>query len=133
MCASTTTSELEVESYEGQVATTTTHTPVGVDGCGTVPFTPTAELQPQMHAGDEPDGVTTVIKAPRKADSTTTADIRDVQLTLPEGLRRTHRLLTTLAPALPRRSGSAPPRRWPARKTHGSAPSRSKPICPRNH
>ena len=88
VCSSSTTSHLEVESYEGAVSQTTTHTPVGVTGCdnGSVPFAPSASLQSETAAPDQPNGVTTIVKVPQNATSTTTSDVRDVHLTLPEGL-----------------------------------------------
>ncbi len=87
-CSSTTTSYLEVQSWEGQVARTQTHTPVGVDGCGAVPFEPTAVLTPETAQSDEPDGVSTEVKVPQHAGAgeINTADIQDARVTLPEGL-----------------------------------------------
>ena len=87
-CSSTTTSYLEVESWEGQISRTQTHTPVGVEGCGKVPFKPTAEVRPETAGSDEPDGAITEIKVPQNAgaEEINTADIRDAHVTLPEGL-----------------------------------------------
>jgi len=87
-CSATTTSYLEVESWEGQVSRTQTHTPVGVEGCGKVPFKPTAEVRPETTQADEPDGVTTEIKVPQNTgpEEVNTADIRDARATLPAGL-----------------------------------------------
>ena len=87
-CASTTTSHLEVESYAGEISRTETHTPVGVEGCDKVPFSPTAEVKPETAASDQPDGATTVVKVPQNAGEKeiNTADIRDAHVTLPEGL-----------------------------------------------
>ncbi len=87
-CSSTTTSHLELESWSGEIATTETHTPVGVEGCDKVPFKPTATVTPETSASDQPDGATVVVKAPQKAgaEEINTADIRDVHVTLPEGM-----------------------------------------------
>jgi hypothetical protein len=85
-CSSTTTSYLEVESYEGQKASIPTHTPVGVEGCDNVPFKPTAGVIPETAATDQPDGATTVVAVPQNATTTNTADIQDAHVTLPEGL-----------------------------------------------
>ncbi len=87
-CSATTTSYLEVESWEGQVSRTQTHTPVGVEGCGKVPFAPTAEVKPETAESDEPDGATTEVKVPQNTgpEEINTADIRDARVTLPEGL-----------------------------------------------
>lgn len=88
VCSSSTTSHLEVESYEGQISQTDTHTPVGVEDCGAVPFKPTAAVAGETSASDQPDGATTVVKVPQKAGSTeiNTADIKDAHVTLPEGM-----------------------------------------------
>ncbi len=87
-CSSTTTTYLEVQSWEGQVSRTQTHTPVGVEGCGAPPFQPTAEVKPETAQSDEPDGASTEVKVPQHAgpDEIDTADIRDAHVTLPEGL-----------------------------------------------
>ncbi len=87
-CSSTTTSHLEVESWEGQVSRTQTHTPVGVEGCANVPFKPTAAVKPETAQSDAPDGATTEVKAPQNAggEEIDTADIRDARVTLPEGM-----------------------------------------------
>jgi hypothetical protein len=88
ICSSTTTSHLELESYAGEIAHMETHTPVGVEGCGEVPFRPTAAVTPETAASDQPDGVTAEVKAPQNTGGgeINTADIRDAHVTLPEGL-----------------------------------------------
>jgi hypothetical protein len=88
VCSATTTSSLEVESWEGEVAKTLTHTPVGVEGCDRVPFAPTAEAHPEAAQSDEPDGVTAEVKVPQHTgpEEINTADIDDARVTLPEGL-----------------------------------------------
>ncbi len=88
VCSSSTTSYLEVESYAGEISRTETHTPVGVEGCGNVPFAPTAQISPETAQSDEPDGATVEVKAPQNAgeDEINTSDIRDAHVTLPEGM-----------------------------------------------
>ncbi len=86
VCSSSTTSYLEVESYEGAISRTPTHTPVGVEHCEKVPFKPTAAVTPETAQSDQPDGATTVLKVPQNAEGINTADIKDVHLTLPEGM-----------------------------------------------
>lgn len=88
VCSPTTTSYLEVESYEEEISKTETHTPVGVEGCGEVPFKPTASVFPETSTSDLPDGATTVVKVPQHAgeNEINTADIKDARVTLPEGL-----------------------------------------------
>ncbi len=88
VCSSTTTSHLEVESWEGEISRTQTHTPVGVEGCGVVPFHPTAEVHPETGQSDAPDGVTAEVKVPQNvaSEEINTADIDDAHVMLPEGL-----------------------------------------------
>jgi hypothetical protein len=88
VCSKTTTSYLELESWNKEVATTTTHTPVGVEHCDKVPFAPTATLTPETSTSDEPDGVTVDVHVPQQAgpEEINTADIQDADVTLPEGL-----------------------------------------------
>ena len=86
VCSSSTTSYLEVESYAGEISRAETHTPVGVEGCGNVPFDPTAEVKPETAASDQPDGATTVVKVPQNATKTNTSDIQDAHVILPEGM-----------------------------------------------
>ncbi len=86
VCSSSTTSYLEVESYAGEISKTETHTPVGVEGCVEVPFKPTISLAPETSVSDQPDGATAIVKAPQNAESVNTSDIKDVRVTLPEGL-----------------------------------------------
>jgi hypothetical protein len=87
-CSSTTTSHLELESWSGEIAHADTHTPVGVEGCNKVPFKPTVTITPENSASDQPDGATAEVKAPQHAgaEEINTADIRDVHVTLPEGM-----------------------------------------------
>ncbi len=87
-CSSTATSYVELESWSKEVATEVTHTPVGVEGCGEEPFAPTAEVKPDTAQPDAPDGATTEIKVAQKAgpEEINTADVKDLHVTLPEGL-----------------------------------------------
>ncbi len=88
ICSSTTTSHLELESYAGEISRTETHTPVGVEGCDKVPFTPTAVVSATTAASDQPDGATTIVKVPQNVGpgDINTSDIQDAHVTLPEGL-----------------------------------------------
>jgi hypothetical protein len=83
-----TTSYLEVESYNGEVSSTPTHPPVGVEGCEKVPFKPTVTVTPENTGSDQPDGATAEVKAPQNVgeNEINTSDIKDVRVTLPEGM-----------------------------------------------
>ncbi len=87
------TSYVEVESDNGEVASTPTVPPVGIDGCGkNVPFEPNTEVTPgpatSEKTSDEPDGATTVVTAKQNegAGEINTADIAEAHATFPEGL-----------------------------------------------
>jgi hypothetical protein len=88
VCSTSTTSHLEVRSYEGAVSRTETHTPVGVEGCGNVPFMPTVALSPETSASDTPDGATAVVQVPQHtgAGEINSSDVKDVHVTLSEGM-----------------------------------------------
>lgn len=83
-----TTSYLEVESYNGEVSSTPTHPPVGIEGCDKVPFKPTVTVTPENTGSDQPDGATAEVKAPQNVgdNEINTSDIKDVRVTLPEGM-----------------------------------------------
>ena len=88
VCLNSTTSHLEVESYAGEISRTETHTPAGVTDCDKVPFAPTAAVSPETAQSDTPDGGTTEVNVPQNAEAggINTADIKDVHVTLPEGM-----------------------------------------------
>ncbi len=90
VCSPSTTSHVEVESYEGQISHADTHTPVGVEECDKPPFKPTTTVTPEGNSAssDKPDGATTVVAVPQNvgASEINTADIKDAHVTLPEGL-----------------------------------------------
>ncbi len=88
VCSSTTTSHLELESWNKQIATTETHTPVGVDGCDKVPFSPSVTVVPETAQSDAPDGAATVVQVPQKVheNEVNTSDIQNAVVKLPEGL-----------------------------------------------
>ncbi len=87
-CSSSTTSHLRVESYTGEVSETDTHTPVGVEGCGGVPFKPSVSVTPGDSQSDRPDGALVKIAIPQSASSTETnsSDLRNAVVALPEGM-----------------------------------------------
>jgi hypothetical protein len=88
VCSSTTTSHLELESWTGEKSYAETHTPVGVEGCDKVPFSPSVTVTPETAQSDAADGASTVVQVPQKvkANETNTSDIRDAHVRLPEGL-----------------------------------------------
>jgi hypothetical protein len=82
-------SYVEIESDTGEIGSTPTVPPVGIDGCGkNVPFEPITEVKPQTPQYDQPDGAVTVVTVPQKEKSNevNTADIAEAHATFPEGL-----------------------------------------------
>jgi hypothetical protein len=117
ICSAATTSYLEVESYAHEVSSTPTVPPVGISGCGSVPFKPTAQVKPESSVHDGTDGAETVVTVPQHegAGEINTADIADAHVLLPEGL--------TMNPS----AGHGLEACTPAQIAFGSA---SKPACP---
>jgi hypothetical protein len=93
-CSTTATAHLRVESYEGQVSETFTHTPVGVTGCSNMPFGPLASVTPGAPEeggtaqSDAPDAAAVHVTLPqnRFATKIDTADPREITVRLPEGM-----------------------------------------------
>jgi hypothetical protein len=78
-----------VESSTGEkVGPTPTHTPIGVSGCGNVPFSPTINLSPEPATSDQPDGATVDLHLPqaKAASEINTSALQTAAVTLPEGL-----------------------------------------------
>ena len=82
-------SYVEIESDTGEIGSTPTVPPVGIDGCGkNVPFEPNTKVTPQAPQYDQPDGAVTDVTVPQneKSDEVNTADIAEAHATFPEGL-----------------------------------------------
>ncbi len=82
------TSYVELESKTGEKGSAPTVPPVGITGCGNVPFKPTAVVKPESSIHDGPDGAETIVKVPQQEHSSeiNTSAIADAHVTLPEGL-----------------------------------------------
>src|ERR1700722_1382593 len=89
-CLGPQTTDLEVESYEGQKETKSFTTPVGASGCDKVPFKPTVKAEPAAAAtkSDAPDAVTVKVEVPQNTEpgSIDSSMLRDAHVTLPEGM-----------------------------------------------
>jgi hypothetical protein len=86
-CAGVQTSRLATTSTAGDQRSTSYTTPVGVEGCGAVPFAPSTSIGPAQITRDSPTGLDVGLQVPqtRAAGALATAHVRDVSLTLPEG------------------------------------------------
>ena len=62
--------------------------PIGADGCNAVPFAPAIEARPSTNLADSPAGLDVDVEIPQSEDPVgiATAHLKDVTITLPEGL-----------------------------------------------
>ncbi|HST54788.1 MAG TPA: hypothetical protein VLJ42_02695 [Solirubrobacteraceae bacterium] len=87
-CSGPQTTTLQVDSYQspGQFQTYQASTPVGADGCGSVPFHPTINVTPETTQADTPDGVTVDLHVPQNPGSINSANLEDARVALPVGM-----------------------------------------------
>jgi hypothetical protein len=87
-CAGVQTSTVWAESYAGEQITTSYTTPVGVDSCGDVPFSPSAAVGSSAPVvRDSPTPLSVHLHVPQSQTSPRgTAHVKDVSVRLPEGV-----------------------------------------------
>lgn len=79
---------LLVRSYGGNTASRTYELPVGTEKCTEEKFEPAFSLTPETPLADRPDGVTATLTNPHPKSATAqdSANLRDAQVVMPEGL-----------------------------------------------
>jgi hypothetical protein len=89
-CLGPQTTQLEVESYEGQKESKSFTTPIGASGCDKVPFKPTVKTEAAAGAtkSDAPDAVTVKVEVPQttEAESIDSSMLKNAYVALPEGM-----------------------------------------------
>jgi hypothetical protein len=87
-CDGPQTTRLTVESHQGSTDTAVSKTPQGADGCSEVPFNPSISVTPDTRQADEPTGAAVDLHVPQSSDANTlaTAHVKDVAVTLPDGM-----------------------------------------------
>ncbi len=90
-CEGPQTTLLHVDSYEtpGQFLAYANKTPVGASGCGSLEYQPTIAQQPETTQSDAPDGAEFNVHVPQATDrpgEDDSPDLRETQITLPEGM-----------------------------------------------
>jgi hypothetical protein len=87
-CDGPQTTALSVTSWSGTTATKTSTTPQGADGCDKVPFDPSIAVTPGTTQADEPTSAAVDLHVPQSSDAATlaTAHVKDVAVTLPDGM-----------------------------------------------
>jgi hypothetical protein len=87
-CPGHNTTRLATTGTEAATVTREFTTPVGLSGCGAVPFEPTLALTPGTSAFDQPDEITTQVAIPRHTGGAEVdaAQLKTASVTLPEGM-----------------------------------------------
>jgi hypothetical protein len=64
--------------------------PLGIDGCGQVPFEASIKAAPDIEAASRPSGLSVDVHVPQETtlnpEGISTSDVKDIQVTLPEGV-----------------------------------------------
>jgi hypothetical protein len=89
-----TTTGLHVDTYEGESASTSYTTPIGIEGCNglppfeLVPFAPTFALLPETKQSDQPDGIMTELVLPHDPNPANldSSQLKTATVVLPEGM-----------------------------------------------
>jgi hypothetical protein len=93
-CSGQQTTTLTVRSWTGAVDTAESKTedadgtPIGATDCDRLPFDPSISVTPGTTQADEPTGAAVNLHVPQssRADTLATAHVKDVRVTLPEGM-----------------------------------------------
>lgn len=87
-CSGNTTNTLRLSEANGTTATRTYAPPIGLTGCGLVPFEPGFSLAPDTKQSDLPDGVTTELTIPHNPAATAldNSQLKNATVVLPEGM-----------------------------------------------
>jgi hypothetical protein len=87
-CAGVQRTTLTVDSWQGSHDTATFDTPVGATGCASVPFNPSISVTPGTTQADEPTSAAVDLHVPQSSTAATlaTAHVKDVTVTLPDGM-----------------------------------------------
>jgi hypothetical protein len=87
-CPGHNTTRLATTGTDETTVTRNFTTPIGLSGCGAVPFEPSLALTPGTSAFDQPDEITTQVGIPRHtgAAEVDAAQLKTASVTLPEGM-----------------------------------------------
>lgn len=89
VCGANPVTGLKVTSHEdpGTVLSYSTETPAAVSDCEDMPFEPEVSVSPQSNATDSASAVTVKVDVPAATGAIKPGDIRNVTMTMPEGMR----------------------------------------------
>jgi hypothetical protein len=100
-----TTTTDTAESENGIVRSKSFEDPIGTTGCEGLTFKPTFALTPESSVSDQPDGLTVETTDTHPATGIDTADVKNVSVTMPEGLTMNPSAGAGLAACTPKQAG----------------------------
>jgi hypothetical protein len=85
-CPGHNTTTLKMTDVEGATVKKEFTTPIGLAGCGSVPFEPSFALTPETTQSDQPNPFTAAASEPHNPKATDQSQVRSASFTLPEGM-----------------------------------------------
>jgi hypothetical protein len=85
-CPGHNTTTLKLTDKEGVTVPKEFTTPIGLAGCGSVPFEPSFALTPETSQSDQPDPFTAAASEPHNPKATDGSQVKSASFTLPEGM-----------------------------------------------
>jgi hypothetical protein len=85
-CPGHNTTSLKLTDKEGVTVPKLFTTPIGLEGCGSVPFEPSFALTPEVTQTDQPNPFTAAASEPHNPTATDQSQVKSASVTLPEGM-----------------------------------------------
>jgi hypothetical protein len=85
-CPGHNTTTLKMTDKEGVTVPKEFTTPIGLSGCGSVPFEPSFALTPEVTQADQPNPFTATATEPHNPKAIDQSQVRSASFTLPEGM-----------------------------------------------
>jgi hypothetical protein len=85
-CPGHNTTTLKLTDKEGTTVPKEFTTPIGLNGCGSVPFEPSFALTPEVTQNDQPNPFTAAASEPHNPKTTDGSQVKSASFTLPEGM-----------------------------------------------
>jgi hypothetical protein len=85
-CPGHNTTTLKMTDHEGTTVKKEFTTPIGLSGCGSVPFEPSFALSPEVTQSDQPNPFTAAASEPHNPKANDGSQVKSASFTLPEGM-----------------------------------------------
>jgi hypothetical protein len=85
-CPGHNTTTLKLTDKEGVTVPKPFTTPIGLNGCASVPFEPSFALTPEVSQNDQPNPFTAAASEPHNPTATDQSQVKSASFTLPEGM-----------------------------------------------